>query len=79
MSHMRKVYSTAQQLLVILRELRLSHPGVTLPGGHYGMKDRPLEKVCNFLESEVQGLMSDTDFVPAAGAPQSREAPDGQD
>jgi hypothetical protein len=72
---MRKVYSTAEQLLTIVRQLALALPGATLPGGHYGMKDRALDKVCNFLEHELLGLMRDTDFAPSGGHPHLQREP----
>ncbi len=75
---MIRVYSAAEQCIVILQELARQHPGLTLPAGRYGAKDRPLDRVCNFLVAELEGLKSDTGFDPSGGATKSEGAPDGK-
>ncbi len=75
---MISIYNKLEQCRNILRDLRLHHPGVTLPVGLYGMKDRPLDKACIFLERELEGLMRDSGCDPSAGETRPGEAPDGK-
>jgi len=74
---MMSIYNKLEQARNILRELRLSHPGVELPGGAYAHPGRPLERVCQFLEHELEGAMRDCVVDPSAGATKSDGRADG--
>lgn len=76
---MISIFNRLEQARNILRELRLNHPSATLPAGKYGAPNRPLDRACNFLEHELEGLMQDTGVDPSAGAATSHGAPDGKE
>lgn len=71
---MRDIVNRLEQCRSILAELRRTNPGVTLPGGVYAAKDRPLDRACLFLERELEGMIADAKVDPAAGDPQSSRA-----
>lgn len=75
---MISIYNKLEQARNLLRELRLSHPDVTLPGGGYALPGRKLSNVCKFLETELEGAMRDCVVDPSAGATKSDGAPDGK-
>ena len=73
---MIQVYNKLEQARNILRELRRTHLGVSLPGGSYALAGRQLENVCKFLEHELEGAMRDCNVDPSGGATKSPGAPD---
>jgi hypothetical protein len=75
---MISIYNKLEQARDILRELRLSHSEATLPGGRYASSRSPLQNVCKFLETELEGAMRDCVVDPSAGATKSERAPDGK-
>jgi hypothetical protein len=75
---MISIYNKLEQARNLLRDLRLAHPSVTLPGGSYSLPGRKLENVCMFLETELEGAMRDCVVDPSAGAAKSDGAPDGK-
>jgi hypothetical protein len=70
-----RTHSVASQCIVLLRELASAHPNLKLPIGLYGTKDRPLDRICNFLMAELEGVRQDTGFDPSAGSTTSQEPP----
>lgn len=75
---MISIYNKLEQARNLLRELRLSHPGVELPGGAYAHPGRKLSNVCKFLETELEGAMRDCVVDPSTGATKSDERADGE-
>jgi len=75
---LQRVYNSVQQCIVILQELARTNPGLRLPKGEYAMADRPLDRICNFLVTELRGIQQDTGLDPSAGAATSEEQPDGK-
>lgn len=74
---MISIYNKLEQARVVLRELRLSHPSASLPGGSDARPGRKLEDACRFLELELESVMKDCVVDPSAGAAKSDERADG--
>lgn len=74
---MISIYNKLEQARNILRQLREGHPEATLPGGGYAVPNRRLDRVCKFLETELEGAMRDCVVDPSAGAAKSDERADG--
>lgn len=56
----RVAYSTAQRCRDILRYVREQNPDVVLSGSDYAGRSRTLCEAFSFLETELEGIMTDS-------------------